>query len=372
MRISIPALVECMKNFIANGKILSKIYDNPIYKKIFVDDLYLRKSKRWWVLTSGILLDLNAKENFLGKVKLDDDSLILDGTPESLKSTTALKNKIIYVVLWDGESSFEDIEHKLMKLSENYNEIKILMVGELKAPISFPYETKKLFNEQTDYEFLIRLQKVKREYWINYNLNRLRHILMPIKNMLKHPLISFQYYFKSGSIVFFGAIGPSQNQINAWHKRFQIEKIEIEELFSETKDLEEIAHRIFKVVKIKYRDMGNLAKQNSDRVWLEFMHALVRCLTLTYFEQIGVRILCADYHRGQSFNAYQSYFGKTNQHIDFGSKVTNDIIYPRRADVLALKKEYFSIPVETIIKCKTESEILNTLKKAFSNVVTRL
>jgi hypothetical protein len=76
---------------------------------------------------------------------------------------------------------------------------------------------------------------------------------------------------------------------------------------------------------------------------IEFVNYVLRNSVISYLRQSNANILTADYYSGQQFNAYESFGGILNCHLDFGTKLGFDQNYPRSADLLALRKKSISI-----------------------------
>jgi hypothetical protein len=213
---------------------------------------------------------------------------------------------------------------------------------------------------------------IKDKFPSSYKKIDLRHKLMIAKNIFKSPVLAKNYYFHQKLLCFFGAIKPNRSQLKKYSEALGVYLTELDKFFLPTTSIEAVDIVIQRALNLKHF-IGEANYTLEKKIaHIEFANCVIRHSIISYIRSTNTVVLTADYFYKQHFNAYESYGGVGNIHIDFGSKIGFDLYYPRNASLAALKKKTIQIKLlENDFENVNTKGLIKSLHKALNFTNTK-
>lgn len=280
------------------------------------------------------------------------------------------KSKTINLICWDGRKEFNIFWPLIKKLK--YEKIRIHYVGQIRRSwIDVPYPCMNLFPDRAK-DIELNQKIIKDKFPSSYKKIDLRHKLMIAKNFFKSPVLAKNYYFSQKLLCFFGAIKPNRSQLKKYSEALGVNLIELDKFFLPATSIEAIDIIIQRALNLKHF-IGEANYTLEKKIThIEFTNCVIRHSIISYIRSTNTVVLTADYFSKQHFNAYESYCGGENIHIDFGVKIGFDSYYPRNASLAALKKKTIQIKLlENDFENVNTKGLIKSLYKALNFTNTK-
>ena len=336
------------------------------YRRKFFFEQWGRES--YYLLTSGLLQRLNAKEDNKGGIILPEEQCIFDFFDDNYSKKKYESKTDIHIIILHGINEYKKKYPFIQKYFSD-KKIHIHYVGK------FDFFWNKIENSQILYpftrlEFKNNLLKIKTQFPTIYE-QRYRRTLITLNNFKKNMQLFTQFSIGYPKIIYFGNIKPKNDYITNSCEKFKINSNQILRFFDQIKTYNDLIKKINIFCELKEKIIQNV-DLNYYPDLVEFFNIIVRNILCEYLKSFkNVKIYDGKYKNKFFFNAYESYFGKQHIYIDFGVKIGYDEVYPRVDEILRYKNNglYFLLGEEFFFfdKNKTyeylEKKIVSLLDK---------
>jgi hypothetical protein len=327
-----------------------------IKKKFFFEN-WGRNSN--YILTSGLLNRLNAREDLQGNIILPEGHCICEYSLKQSINYDAFSD--LHIVIFDG---IRDFQEKTFFFDRHSNKnIHIHYVGK------FNYFWKNIPNSSLLYlnsidEHRKNIENVKKNFPISYSQN-LRKFFITLSNINKDYHKTLKLFFSGELLIYFGNIKPNKSYISNLIANYKIDKDKINLLIDESSL--NFENKIKTYVQLIFQ-LKNFVRIDGDyHNLIEFINTFFR-LIISNFIKNNIKnsfIYDGGFLNKNFINIYNSYGGNHHKYIDFGSKIGFDIIYPRTDDIIKYKPIYNFIFLDEEILDYNEFD----LEKYFNNKI---
>jgi len=301
------------------------------YRRKFFFEQWGRES--YYLLTSGLLQRLNAREDETGKIILPENHYICDFDSDFSKKKYESKSNL-HIVILHGINEYKRKRSIINNFFPNKN-IHIHYVGK------FDYYWNNIENSNILYpfsrfEFEKNLIKIKEQFPNLYN-QQYRRFLITLNNLKKNVTLFSKFTLGSPKIIYFGNIVPKNEYLENISEKFNISLKKLNVFFEKVEKYENLSAKIKIFSELKDRILQK-TKSNFYPDLLELFNIIIRNVLCEYLKSFNnIQIYDGKYKNRLFFNAYESYFGKQHTYLDFGVKIGYDEVYPRVDEIIRYK-----------------------------------